>query len=73
MVVYLDGVKAMLTKIRDFKIRQILWKENKKADVLANLVSTFEFISNKNILLEFLPSPSIDITKTICQSEVSLT
>ena len=73
MVAYLNEVKAMSTKIKDFKIRQILREENKKVDALANLASAFKFISNKSIPLEFLPSPSIDIAKTICQAATSST
>ena len=44
MVAYLDIVKSMTMKIKEFKIRQIPKKENKKADALANLASAFEFI-----------------------------
>ena len=56
MVAYLDEVKAMSMKIKNFKIRQIPRKENKKADALANLASTFDLISDKSIPLEFLIS-----------------
>ena len=70
MVTYLDEVKNMSMKIKDFKIFQIPRKENKKADVLANLVSAFDFILDRNIPLEFLPNPSIEITKTVCKSDM---
>ena len=66
MVAYLDEVKTMSTKIKDFKILQIPREKNKKADDLANLVSAFNFISNRSIPLEFWPSPGIDIAKSIC-------
>ncbi|GFY95336.1 hypothetical protein Acr_10g0007210 [Actinidia rufa] len=58
MVAYLDEVKNVSMKIKDFKIRQILREENRKADALANLASAFDFISDMNIPLEFLPNPS---------------
>ena len=65
MIAYLDEVKNMSLKIKDFKISQIPREENKKADALANLVSTFHFFLNRNIPLEFLPNPSIEIAKTV--------
>ena len=55
-------------KIRDFKIRQIPWEENKQASALANLAFTFDFISDRSVPLEFLLNPSIDVTKTFCQA-----
>ena len=70
MVAYLDEVKAMSIKIKDFKIHKIPREENKKA---ANLTSAFNFISSRSIPLEFLPNPSIDITKTVCQVATDLT
>ena len=59
---YLDEVKNMSGKTKDFKIRQILREENKKADVLTNLTSTFDFVSNKSLPLEFLLNSSIEVT-----------
>ena len=73
MVTYLDEVKTMSTKIIDFKISQIPREENKKADTLANLASVIEFISDRSIPRKFLPSPSIDNAKTICQATTDLT
>ena len=73
MVAYLDEVKAISMKIKDFKIHQIPREENKKADALANVASTFDFISDKSVPLEFLPSPSIDIAKIVCQATTNLT
>ncbi|GFZ09647.1 hypothetical protein Acr_21g0002460 [Actinidia rufa] len=67
MLAYLDEVKAMSTKIREFKIRQIPREENKKADALANLASAFDFISDRSIPLEFFPNPSTDNTKIVYQ------
>ena len=64
MVAYLDEVKVLVMKIKNFKIQQILREENKQVDFMENLVSTFDFITDRNILLEFLPRPSIDATKT---------
>ncbi|GFY99208.1 hypothetical protein Acr_13g0006090 [Actinidia rufa] len=61
MVAYLDEVKTISGKIRDFKIRQIPREENKKADALANLASTFDFILDRCKPLEFLASPSIKV------------
>ncbi|GFZ17083.1 hypothetical protein Acr_26g0003530 [Actinidia rufa] len=72
MVAYLDKVKAISSKIRDFKISQIPWKKNKKADALANLASALDFISDRNIPLEFLPNPSIDITNPFYQDTTNL-
>ncbi|GFS42075.1 hypothetical protein Acr_00g0077930 [Actinidia rufa] len=40
MVAYLDEVKTMSRKIKDFKICQIPREEDKKADALTNLAST---------------------------------
>ena len=39
MVAYLDEVKTMSKKIKDFKIRHIPIEENKKADALALILS----------------------------------
>ncbi|PSR86062.1 Ribonuclease [Actinidia chinensis var. chinensis] len=44
MVAYLDEVKTISEKIKDFRICQIPREENKKADDLANLTSAFDFI-----------------------------
>ena len=49
MVAYLDEVKNVLMKIKDFKICQIPREENKKADALGNLTSTFDFISPQSV------------------------
>ena len=73
MVDYLDEVKAISTKIKDFKIRQIPREENKKANALTNLASTFDFISDKSVPLEFLQNLSIEITKFVCQIEAGPT
>ena len=64
MVAYLDKVKALTMKIKDFKIQQISREENKQVDVLANLASTFDFVKDRNTPLEFLQRPSIDVAKT---------
>ncbi|GFZ14418.1 hypothetical protein Acr_24g0006080 [Actinidia rufa] len=69
MVAYLDEVKAMSTKIKDFKICQIPREKNKKADALANLTLAFDFVSNMSVPLEFLKNPSIEIIKSVCQTE----
>ena len=73
MVSYLDEVNVISMKIKNFKIRQISREENKKANDLANLASTFDFISDRSIPLEFLPNPSIDLTEIICQAPTNLT
>ena len=73
MVAYLDEVKAMSTKIKDFKIHQIPREQNKKADALASLASAFNFISNMSVPLEFLQKPSIETAKFVYQIEVGLT
>ena len=73
MVTYLDKVKAISTKIKDFKIFQIPREENKKANALANLASAFDFISDMSVPLEFLQNPSIEIAKSVCQIEAGLT
>ena len=64
MMAYIDEVKALVRKIKDFKIQQISREENKQVDVLTNLASTFDFIKDINIPLEFLARPSIDVAKT---------
>ena len=63
----------MSMKIEYFKICQILKEENKKADALANLASTFDFILDRSIPLEFLPNPSIEVAKPACPIEASPT
>ena len=73
MVAYMNEVKVMSIKIKDFKIRQIFIEENKKADALANRASAFDFILDRNIPLEFFPNPSIDVTKTICETTTNST
>ena len=73
MVAYLDEMKNMSIKIKDFKIFQISREENMKVDALANLISAFDFISDKSIFLEFFPYPSIEIAKTVCQTKVDPT
>ena len=73
MVAYLDEVKNMSMKIKDFKIRQIPKEENRKVDALANLVSTFDFISDRSIPLEFLPDPSIEVAKLVFPIETRST
>ncbi|GFS29293.1 hypothetical protein Acr_00g0006120 [Actinidia rufa] len=69
MIAYLGEVKAVSAKIKEFKIHQIPREDNKKADALANLASTFEFISDRCIPLEFLTSPSIVIANQVLQTE----
>ena len=59
-------------KIKDFNIRQFLKEENKNDDALSNLASVFNFISDRGVLLEFLPNPSIDVAKAICQVATGL-
>ncbi|GFZ15785.1 hypothetical protein Acr_25g0001940 [Actinidia rufa] len=73
MMAYLGEVKAASAKIKEFKISQIPREDNKKADALANLASTFEFISNRCIPLELLASPSIGVANQILQTEENLT
>ena len=63
MMAYLDEVKAMSMKIKNFKICQIPKEENKQVDAMANLASNFDFISDRSVPLEFLPNINIDITK----------
>ncbi|GFZ17254.1 hypothetical protein Acr_26g0005240 [Actinidia rufa] len=69
MIAYLGEVKAMSAKIKEFKIHQIPREDNKKVDALANLASTFEFISDRCIPLEFLTNPSIGVANQILQTE----
>ena len=73
MVAYLDEVKNMSIKIKGFKICQILIEENKKANDQANIISAFDFISDRSIPLEFLSNLSIEIAKIVCQIKVGLT
>ena len=63
MMAYLDKVKAMTIIIKDFRIQQIPWEENKQADVLVNLAFAFDFFMHRNIPIEFFPNPSIDVAK----------
>ena len=69
MVPYLEEVKVLSEKTRDFKIFQIPREKNRKADALTNLALAFDFISDRNIPLEFLPNPSIEFANTICQAK----
>ncbi|GFZ06814.1 hypothetical protein Acr_18g0009840 [Actinidia rufa] len=73
MMAYLGEVKAASAKIKEFKIHQIPREDNKKADALANLASTFEFLSDRCIPLEFLASPRIGVANQILQTEESPT
>ncbi|GFS29086.1 hypothetical protein Acr_00g0005270 [Actinidia rufa] len=73
MVAYLDEVRNMIMKIKNFKLLEIPREENKKVDALENVALTFDFISNRNIPLEFLPKPSIRVTKIVCPAKVELT
>ncbi|GFZ19883.1 hypothetical protein Acr_28g0005880 [Actinidia rufa] len=50
MIAYLGEVKVVSAKIKEFKIHQIPREDNKKTDALANLASTFEFISDRTTL-----------------------
>ncbi|GFZ03442.1 hypothetical protein Acr_16g0000660 [Actinidia rufa] len=71
MVAYLDEVKTMSGKIKDFRIHQIPREKNKKANALANLASAFDFISDRSIPLEFLTNPSIEVAKSVYHAETS--
>ena len=73
MVAYLEEVKALLKKIKDFKLRQISREENRKVDALANLSLVFDFISDRNISLKFLLSCSINVAKPIYKAIVAPT
>ena len=73
MLAYLDEVKIIYGKFKDFKINQIPREENKKADALANLALTFDFISDRSIPLVFLANPSIEVTKSVFQAETCST
>ncbi|GFY86953.1 hypothetical protein Acr_05g0005920 [Actinidia rufa] len=50
MIAYLGEVKTLSAKIKEFKINQIPREDNKTADALTNLASTFEFISDRTTL-----------------------
>ena len=69
----MDEVKAMSMKIKNFKICQIPREENKKADALANLISAFNFISDRIVPTEFLPNSIIGVAKIVCQATTNLT
>ncbi|GFS37177.1 hypothetical protein Acr_00g0050430 [Actinidia rufa] len=76
MIAYLGEVKAASARIKEVKIYQMVqipWEENKKVDALANLASTFEFLSDRCIPLEFLTSPSIGVANQILQTKESPT
>ena len=73
MVAYLDEVKTISMKIKDFKICQIPREENKKDYALVNLASAFDFTSNRSVPMEFLPNPSIDVAKIVFQTTTDLT
>ena len=73
MLAYLDEVKTISDKIKYFRISHISREENKKADTLANLASTFDLISDRSIPLEFLANPSIEVTKLVFQVDNSPT
>ncbi|GFS41656.1 hypothetical protein Acr_00g0075590 [Actinidia rufa] len=73
MMAYLGEIKAASTKLKEFRIHQIPREDNKTADALAILASTFEFVSNRCVPLEFLGSPSIGGANQILQIEESPT
>ena len=68
MVAYLDEMKTISMKIKDFNIRQIPREENRKSNALANLASSFDFTLDRSALLEFLTNSSIDVAKIIFQA-----
>ncbi|GFY95599.1 hypothetical protein Acr_10g0009840 [Actinidia rufa] len=61
------------TLLAGLRVAAGLQEENKKADALANLASTFDFISDRCIPLEFLTSPSIEVANLVLQVEESPT
>ena len=73
MAAYLDKIKNMTQKIKSFITCQILREENRKFDALTNLASTFDFVSDRSIPLEFLSNPSIEITKPVYPTEIDPT
>ena len=73
IVAYLDEMRAMSMKIGDFKIRQISREENWKADTLTNLASSFDFVSDRSVPLEFLPNSRIEIAKVVCRAKADPT
>ena len=78
MVAYLDEVKTMLGKIKDFRICQIsrektMLSMKSKAEVRLAKASAFDFISNRSIPLEFLTNPSTEVAKSVCQTEIGPT
>ncbi|GFZ11678.1 hypothetical protein Acr_23g0000630 [Actinidia rufa] len=49
-------------------------EKNKQVDIVANLASTFNFTTDRNVPIKFLPKSSIDIAKTnVCQATVEPT
>ena len=69
MVAYLDEVKAISMKIKDFKICQIFREENEKVDTLGNLVRAFDFISYRSVPLEFLLIQALTSPKTFVKQQ----
>ncbi|GFS43263.1 hypothetical protein Acr_00g0084440 [Actinidia rufa] len=66
MIAYLGEVKVVSAKIKEFKIHQIPREDNKKADALANLASTFEFISDRCLRPEEAEYVLREIHEGIC-------
>ena len=73
MLAYLDEVNNVFRNIKDFKIHQIPREDNEKADALANLALTFDFVLDRSIPLEFLLNPSIEVARLVCQIEAGPT
>ena len=58
MITYLDIAKRLLRKFKKYKISQIPWEENEKADALSKLASTTTCIRSKAIPVAHLTKPS---------------
>nr|GEW36966.1 hypothetical protein [Tanacetum cinerariifolium] len=60
MIKYLEKVKDLACRFKEFSIKQVPREENKKADALSNIASTSFAHLSKHVLVEELKEKSID-------------
>ena len=58
MMAYLEIVKRLLRKFKEYKITQIPQEENERADALSKLASATSYVGSKTISVAYLSRPS---------------
>ncbi|KAK0603090.1 hypothetical protein LWI29_001292 [Acer saccharum] len=70
MITYLDITKRLLRRFKKYKISQIPWEENEKADALSKLASATTCIRSKAIPVAHLTKPSTTKPREITIAEI---